>query len=103
LQWSPRLEGDPDAGDVAEFTSVLVALNAKHEVLSSDAYTAHPFLHAKDADKMITGEMTVRDDLSISNKTAAVRVVVRDSSGRIGTADVSAADMQSLVAAIHRR
>ena len=103
LQWSPRLEGDPEAGDVAEFTSVLVALNAKHEVLTSDAYTAHPFLHAKDADKMITGEMTVSDELSISNKTAAVRVVVRDSSGRIGTADVSAADMQSLVAAIHRR
>jgi VWFA-related protein len=103
LQWSPRREGDPDAGDVAEFTAVLVGLNAKHEVLSSDAYTAHPFLHARDADKMITGEMTVRDDLSISGKTVGVRVIVRDSSGRIGTADVSTADIQSLLSAARRR
>jgi hypothetical protein len=103
LQWSPRLENDPDSGEVAEFTAVLVGLNSRHEVISSDAYTAHPFLHAKDADKIVNGEMTVRDDLSISNRTAALRVIVRDSSGRIGTADVSSADVQRLLAAARRR
>jgi VWFA-related protein len=98
LQWTARSEDNLAAGDIAEFTAVLVGLNSKNEVISSDAYTVHPYLQAKDADKMATGEMTVRDDLSISSRTTALRVIVRDSSGRIGTGDVSAADVQAVLA-----
>jgi VWFA-related protein len=97
LQWKPDTSVN---GEVAEFTAVLVALNAKHEVIDSAAYTMHPYLLAKDEEKLATGAMTVRDDVTINAKTTALRVLVRDGSGRIGTADVPAEQVQALVAAL---
>ena len=102
LQWTPRLAADPESGSVAGLTAVLVGLNARREVISSDAYVVQPYLQARDADRIVSGEMTLRDDVSISSKTVSLRVIVRDSSGRIGTADVPAADVQRVLDAAQK-
>ena len=84
LSWTPRAEG----GEVAEATAVLVALNAKHQLLGSAAYKLHPYLQSKDETLRIAGHLTVRDTIPASGKVAFMRVLLRDSSGRIGSADV---------------
>ncbi len=95
LQWSPL----PNGGAAADLTAVLIALDAKHNILSTAAYKLRPFFAAADTGKIGTGELTVRDDLKLAPKTTAVRVLVRDADGRIGSADLSPAQMQTALTA----
>ncbi|MDR3734548.1 MAG: VWA domain-containing protein [Acidobacteriaceae bacterium] len=95
LQWSPATNGR-----VSDFTTVLVALDAKHQIVSSNAYKMHPFMVDSDSALLTTGLLTVADDVRIDPKTRFVRVLVRDSSGRIGSADVDGVQLQAAMAKI---
>jgi VWFA-related protein len=93
LAWT----GGPNGIVTAEAAAVLVALDARHNILGSAAYRLHPYLSAADAPQRLTGALTVRDDISLPAKTAELRLIVRDSSGRIGATNVSAADLASVL------
>jgi len=93
LSWSDG----PNGMLIAEATAVLIALDTKHNILSSAAYRLHPYLSAADAVQRLTGALTVRDDVSLPAKTAGLRLIVRDSSGRIGTKDIVPGEFASLL------
>lgn len=84
LQWTEQ----PDGREVAEFTVVLAALDAKRKILASSAYKMKPFLLPVHAALRFTAEMTALNETLLAPGTAAVRLIVRDSSGRIGTATI---------------
>jgi hypothetical protein len=81
----------------ADASAVLVALDTRHNILGSAAYRLHPYLAAADAPQRLTGALTVRDEISLPAKTAELRLIVRDSSGRIGAANVPTADLNSVL------
>jgi hypothetical protein len=93
LSWSYG----PNGVVVANATAVLVALDAKHNILGSSAYRLHPYLSAADAPQRLTGALTVRNDVSLPAKTAELRLIVRDSSGRIGATNVPAAEVAAVL------
>jgi len=84
-------------GSTSEFTTVIVGLDSKRRILSSNAYKMHPFMAREDSSLLSTGVMTVRDDADVSTKTRYMRVLVRDSNGRIGTADIDTTQLQTLI------
>jgi VWFA-related protein len=93
LAWSDGVNGIV----TADAAAVLVALDAHHNILGSAAYRLHPYLSAADAPQRLTGALTVRDDISLPARTAELRLIVRDSSGRIGATNVPAADLASVL------
>lgn len=93
LTWSDG----PNGIVIAEAAAVLVALDAKHNILGSAAYRLHPYLSATDAPQRLTGAITVREDISLPAKTAELRLIIRDSSGRIGTTNVQGSDLVASV------
>jgi VWFA-related protein len=85
LDWTPGANGV----FTAKATAVLVALDAKKNVIDSAAFQLPVYLKAADAKQRFTAALTVRDEVAVTAKTANVRIIVRDGSGRIGTADIS--------------
>jgi hypothetical protein len=79
----------PNGTQTALLTVVLVDLDAKHTILGSNAYRLHPYLAADHANERFTGNLVGRDEVDVSPKTAGLRLIVRDASGRIGTAKIS--------------
>jgi VWFA-related protein len=93
LAWS----NGPNGIVIADAAAVLVALDAKHNILGSAAYRLHPYLSAANAAQRMTGALTVRDDVSLPAKTTELRLIVRDSSGRIGSTNVQAAELAAVL------
>ena len=85
LQWTNGSDGT----ETAVLTVVLVDVDAKHNILGSNAYRVHPYLAADHVSERFTGNLVGRDEVTVSPKTAGLRLIVRDSSGRIGTAKIS--------------
>ena len=86
LQWTATSDGK----EIADATAVLVELDAKHNIVGSNAYRLRPYLAGDHVRERFTGTLTARDKTTISSKTTKLRLIVRDSSGRIGTATISA-------------
>ena len=93
LQWITR----PDGKETAEITAVLVELDTKKNVLGSNAFKLTPYLPAQNAALRFSGSLTARDETVPTPKTAVVKLIVRDSSGRIGTASISAEAFKDLL------
>ncbi len=93
LTWSDG----PNGIVIADAAAVLVALDAKHNILGSVAYRLHPYLSSADTGQRLTGALTVRDDITLPAKTVELRLIVRDSSGRIGTTNVPQAQLASIL------
>jgi len=95
LEWTAR----PDGKETAEITAVLVELDAKRNVLGSNAFKLTPYLPAQNASLRFTGSLTARDETVPTPKTATVKLIIRDSSGRIGTSSISAEAFKDLLPA----
>jgi VWFA-related protein len=93
LAWSDG----PNGIVIADAAAVLVALDARHNILASAAYRLHPYLSAADAAQRLTGALTVRDQLAVPPKTVELRLIVRDSSGRIGATTIPSADLAKVL------
>ena len=93
LTWT----GGPNGTQTALLTVVLVDLDAKHNIVGSNAYRLHPYLAADHANERFTGNLVGRDEVEVSARTSGLRLIVRDASGRIGTAKISAAAFQDLL------
>jgi VWFA-related protein len=96
LQWTD----EPDGKETAEITAVLADLDAQRKILGSKAYKLKPFLLPAHAGLRFTAEMTARSETTLTPKTASVRLIVRDSSGRIGTASISAEAFADVLASV---
>jgi VWFA-related protein len=92
LTWSRA-----ETGSTSEFIVVLAGLDSKHQIVSSNAYKMHPLMAERDSSLLATGLLTVQDLADINPKMRSLRVVVRDSSGRIGTADADAGQLARAV------
>ena len=91
LQWTPRADG----GDTAKITVLLVSLDKNREIQTSTAYTMD--LAVKSPTEVATGRVEFIKQLALNSKSQFVRLIVRDASGRIGTADADAAALASLL------
>ncbi len=89
---------EPTGGNTSEFMTVLVALDTKHQIVSSSAYKMHPLMAPADTALLTTGLLTVRSDIAVNSKVRYLRVLVRDETGRIGTADVDSEQLQTQIA-----
>ena len=87
LQWTTR----PAGGDTARLTVLLVSLDKDRNIQSSIASTLD--IAVKNSTEVATGQLQTVKEIGVTPKTCSVRLVVRDSSGRIGTADIAAADI----------
>jgi len=85
LTWMDGTNGT----QTALLTVVLADIDAKHDILGSNAYRLHPYLTADHANERFTGNLIGRDEVEVSPKAAGLRLIVRDASGRIGTAKIS--------------
>jgi VWFA-related protein len=83
LQWTPRQTGD----ESAKLTILLVSLDKDHNIQSSNASTLD--IAVKEPSDVADGRLKTEKDIAVNAKTCSVRLIVRDSSGRIGTADIS--------------
>jgi len=86
----------PNGMQTALLTVVLVDVDAKHNILGSNAYRLHPYLAADHANERFTGNIVGRDEVEVSPRTAGLRLIVRDASGRIGTAKISMEALRDL-------
>jgi hypothetical protein len=85
LDWTEK----PSGIVTMSATAVITGLDKDKNVLSFDARKLGVYLPAAQANKRFTAFLTVQDDVSVTPKVTDVRLIVRDSSGRIGTADIS--------------
>ncbi|SNS43485.1 VWFA-related domain-containing protein [Granulicella rosea] len=85
LTWSPVEAG----GESAKILTLLVAEDAEHRIQSSTAATLA--LAVKDARGIAKGVLNTHAQVDINAKTRFVRLLVRDSNGRIGSVDVDPA------------
>jgi len=82
LSWTPRTDGS----EAAKVTVLLVSLDKGNEIETSSASTLH--IAAKNAQDTVTGHLDTEQDVKLDGKSRSVRLIVRDESGKIGTADV---------------
>jgi hypothetical protein len=82
LTWSAETE-EPKS---AKILAILVALDAERKVQYSTATNLN--LSVKDPDEIRKGLLTTRVQVMTNKKTRFLRLLVRDSSGKIGTADI---------------
>jgi VWFA-related protein len=94
LLWKQMAAG----GNTSDFMTVLVALDAKHQIVSSSAYKMHPLMAPADTALLTTGLLTVKSDVAVNSKVRYLRVLIRDENGRIGTADVNSEQLQTQIA-----
>jgi hypothetical protein len=74
----------------------IAALDDKGKVLGFKTVSPTVEIPADQAAQIPTGHITVPAVLTVPQRAKAVRVIVRDSSGRIGTADFDAAYIAGL-------
>jgi len=82
LSWSPQESGT----ETTKILTVIAALDAEHNVQISSAAVLG--LAAKDSQETARGTISTTAEVSINDKSKFVRLLVRDSSGRIGSADI---------------
>lgn len=90
LQWTPRPSGD----ESAKITVLLVSLDKNRDIQSSVASSLS--LAVKSPSDVATGHLNTVRAVPVSNKTCSIRLIVRDSSGRIGTADIGPAELSTI-------
>lgn len=90
LQWTPRDMG----GDSAKIIVLLVALDKNRDIQSSIATNLN--LIVKSSGNVSTDTLETQDEIAVNNKTCSVRLIIRDSSGRIGTADFNHAALAAI-------
>ena len=93
------LSFDPAANGAerATFFVSIAALDEKGRVLSFKTVSPTVEIPADQVAQIPTGHTTVPAVLTVPQRAKAVRVIVRDSSGRIGTADFDAAYIAGLI------
>jgi len=89
LSWAPRTDGS----EATKVTVLLVSLDKSNQIETSAATTLH--VAAKNAQDTVSGHLDTEQDVKLDGKSRSVRLIVRDESGKIGTADV---DAQALAA-----
>jgi VWFA-related protein len=90
LQWTPRDGG----GDTARVTVLLVSLDKNREIQTSTAYNLD--LAVKNPGEVAAGHVEFTKQLALNSKSQFVRLIIRDASGRIGTADIDAVTLANL-------
>jgi hypothetical protein len=88
---SLSFEQAADGAERATLFISMAALDEKGKILKFKTYSPTVEIPARQAKQIPTGHTTVSAMLVVPQHAKAVRVIVRDSSGRIGTADFDAA------------
>jgi VWFA-related protein len=83
LHWTPRKTG----GDESKITVLLVSLDKGRNIQSFSATSLT--LAVKDPVDVAAGRLRTTKEVAINDKTCSLRLIVRDSTGRIGTADIA--------------
>jgi VWFA-related protein len=90
-------EPAPGGDEKTTFFVSMAALDEKGKVLTFKSVSPTVSIPAIQTSQIPTGHTTVSAVLTLPQRTRAVRVIVRDSSGRIGTADFDAAYIAGLI------
>jgi hypothetical protein len=90
LQWTPR----PNGGEAVKVTILLVSLDKDRNIQSFLGSTMN--LVVKDPSAAAAGVIQDKIDVVVNAKTCLIRLVVRDSTGKIGTADLDHAALTAL-------
>jgi len=91
LSWTPRTDGS----EAAKITVLLVSLNKGNEIESSKAETLH--IAVKNAQAVVSGHLDAEEEVKLDAKSRSVRLIVRDESGKIGTADFDAQTLPGML------
>jgi len=91
LQWTRRDSG----GDTAKVTVLLVSLGKNREIQTSTAYDLD--LAVQNPGDVSAGHVQFTKQLALNSKSQFIRLIVRDASGKIGTADVDTVTLGNLL------
>jgi VWFA-related protein len=89
---------EDNGSEVTGFLLVVAAIDEKSKIIAFNIHEPHIEVRGADLSRITVAQMLVPAELQLPPSTHAVRVIVRDLSGRIGTANVDSVSFDSQAA-----